>query len=191
MSYELRVSWNAAHTVAMQSNFLYMKPSCTLPILFFLGSHLPAPWHSFTLTLLELSLKLAQGVLHIIYITTEPGGIRQGWGSVVPAAIQPLSTKIVPGPKRFLSWILTGRPEGDDGFPDASDSKCKLLWVVVFRKTSSSLAGVSNKAAKLRYPEIISSWWCKAHSSQPVACNTHRTEIKWTQRFHKFIMSPA
>lgn len=118
-------------------------------------------------------------------------GHRQGWGSVVPAAIQPLSTKIVPGPKRFLSWILTGRPEGDDGFPDASDSKCKLLWVVVFRKTSSSLAGVSNKAAKLRYPEIIASWWCRAHSSQPVACNTHRTEIKWTGRFHKFIMSPA
>lgn len=104
-----------------------MKPSCTLQILSFLHSHLPPPWHSFTLTLLELSLKLARGVLHITYITTEPGGIRQGWGAVVPAAIQPLSTKVVPGPKRFLSCILTGRPEGDDRFPDASDSKFKLL----------------------------------------------------------------
>lgn len=41
----------------------------------------------------KLSLKLAQGAVRIIYITTEPGCIRQGWGSIVPAAVQPLSTK--------------------------------------------------------------------------------------------------
>lgn len=133
----------------MQSNSLYMKPSCTVPILFLLHSHLPAPWHSFTLTLLELSLKLAQGVLHIIYITTEPGVIRQGWWSVVPAATQPLNTKVVPGPKRFLSWILTA---GADCFPDALDSKFKLLWVTVFRKTSSPLVGITAQSCQIEIP---------------------------------------
>lgn len=64
------------------SSLSAFPPSCPLA---FIGAD----------TLLKLPLKLAQGVVHIIYITTEPGGIRQGWGSVVPAAIQPLSTKIV------------------------------------------------------------------------------------------------
>lgn len=64
--------------------------------------------------LFKLSLKVAQGVIHIIYITTEPGDTRQGWGSFVPAAIQPLSTKIA-SPKEvsvlnsYLSRIFTGR----------------------------------------------------------------------------------
>lgn len=144
--------------------------------------------------LLKLSLKVAQGVIHIIYITTEPGDTRQGWGSVVPAAIRPLSTKIVsPKEVSVLNFYLEFS-QVDRGrwlFADASDSPCKLLWMTVLRKTSFSVAEVSsNKTAKWRYLKFIC-WWCRTHSSQPVAGNTDCVELKRTLRFCKFIVRPV
>lgn len=63
------------------------------PVPFLLHSHLPAPWHSFTLCVIKVVSEAApRSCAHYLHHNRALGH-QAGWGPGVPAAIQPLSTK--------------------------------------------------------------------------------------------------